>query len=355
MIVNQTPVAESTAECLDILPDLIVWTPEIDRMGYVLVRWIRMGLPGGAIYGQQRTGKTRACVYLARNLSTILGYSVAIVIWTMPERLDAKPNEREFYQEITLQSGCPRVAGKDIAMLRRRCHSHLVELANKAGSKRLVVIIDEAQNLTQAQYGYLIFCFNALEKLNVQPFFLMIGQPELQNASSNWAEGSGLQVLGRFFARRHVYRAVHRDEIKDVLDAFDEIPDGEDRPALQRVFPDAYANGWRLKHLASAYEEAVDLMMTKHNIEAGLRIPMQYLRASLLSLLFRVKDEGLTLEHVSSAMVFSALKESEFFEVFAYYVDASSYEGREAANTGSAGKKMKAAAAKGEAGEKRAA
>lgn len=305
------------------LPNLTVWTPAIDRMCATVAKWMKLQLPGGTVYGVQRNGKTKATEYLASAISELLGFSVAVVRLIIPEQERSRQTEREFYQVALHQSGCDKITHKDLAVLRRRCHTHLQEIAQGAGSRRLLVIIDEAQNLHRSQFGHLIYSFNALEHLGIYPFFLLVGQPELRNITATWDEAGGLQVIGRFFAREHLYLGVHPDEIGQVLLAFD-APESEGQdPPLARVFQTAYSTGWRLTHLAPAYVEAVYLVMKAHNIDAGLRLPMQYLRASLLSILFRCLETELSLTQVTSAVVFEALRDAEFFSVLAHYVDKS--------------------------------
>lgn len=304
--------------------NVTVWTPEIDRLGQSVGRWVRMGLPGGTVYGQQRNGKTRACSYLVQFLPEVLGYQMEVLHWTVPEQIESKVSEREFNQEFMQQSDCNRVSSRDISVLRKRFHTHLVDLAIGAGSKRIVIIVDEAQNLFRAQFGYLIHCFNCLEKLGVHPFFLLVGQPELQNTPVSWAEASGMQVLGRFFAREHRYRGVDRIEVGAVLDSFDMPADGETSGDLAKSYPGEYESGWSLRKLAPFFVEAIDMVMQQHNVQSGLRLPMQYFHATLLGLIYRVMDEKISLSQINTPMVLTALKESGFLNVLAFYVDPSS-------------------------------
>lgn len=304
--------------------NVTVWTPEIDRLGQSVGRWVRMGLPGGTVYGQQRNGKTKACSYLVQFLPEVLGYQLAVLHWTVPEQIESKVTEREFNQEFMQQSYCNRVSGRDISVLRQRFHNHLVDVAIGAGSKRIVIIVDEAQNLFRAQYGYLIHCFNSLEKLGVHPFFLLVGQPELQNTPISWAEASGMQVLGRFFAREHRYWGIDRSEMEAVLDSFDIPADGETNGDLAKNYPSEYETGWSLKKLSPFFIEAMNMVMQQHNIQSGLRLPMQYFHATLLGLIYRVRDEKISLLQINTPMVLTSLKDSGFLSVLAYYVDPSS-------------------------------
>jgi len=321
MISESTVPNQPSDPSVGLLPNVTVWTPEIDRLCATVARWVRLDLPGGTVYGQQRNGKTRAISFLEDGIDTVLGYSIAVLHWIVPEQIESKQTEREWQQEITQQSGCPHIGSRDLAVIRRRCHTHMVDLTMSKGSKRLVIVVDEAQNLTRAQYGYLIHCYNALEKLGIYPFFLLIGQPELRNAPGSWREASAMQVLGRFFAREHIYRGISCAEIAAVLTAFDASPEDEQEPPLARSFPAAYAGGFELANLAPQFVEAMEMVMKAHNISGGLRLPMQYLRSSLLELLHGVLDRKSSIDQVNSAMVFNALKEAEFFKVLAHYTD----------------------------------
>lgn len=305
-----------------ILPSTVVWTPEIDRMAQKVARWIRIDQPGGVIYGAQRNGKSRACSYLVGMLSSLLDYELAVLHWTIPDQAEAKKNEREFVQEMLQQSGCLRVGSRDLAVLRRRCYTHLSELTEATGSKRVVIIIDEAQNLGKLQFSYLIHAFNSLEQMGIQPFFLLVGQPELRNQFKTWSEGKGMQVLGRFFAREHQYRGIALNEIGLVLQAFDMPVEGESVSVFSRAFPEAYKAGWRLEHLTPHFDEALALIMRKHNIASGLRLPMQYFRSTVLSVLNTALDEGIAPEMLTSAHVLLGLEEAGFLSVLGFYVDS---------------------------------
>jgi hypothetical protein len=320
MIVEEPTVDSEPCRSI-ILPDSTVWTPEIERLAVRVTRWIQLGLPGGAVYGQQLNGKTRACWYLNLALPELLGYPIAILHWAISGQEEKKQNEWEFTQDMAIQSDCDRVSGRDLALLRRRLHKHMFDLASVNGSKRLLIIVDDAQNLSSRQFNYLIHWYKVLEALGIRPFFLIIGQPELLNAHKSWNEINGMQLVGRFFSVEHRYRGIDPSEIKDVLESLDIMDPGEQSFALAKTFPSAYAGGWRLQNLASAFEEAAQILMKEQTIESGLRLPMQYLRSSVLSMLYRAIDENLPVHMLTTAMALTALKDSGFSGVLSYYVD----------------------------------
>lgn len=320
MICEEPAVDSATCRSI-ILPDNTVWTPEIDLMATCVARWIQVGHPGGAVYGQQRNGKTRACWYMNSALPELLGYPIAMLHWTISSQDEKKQNEWAFTQEMAIQSGCDRAGGRDLPLLRRRFHTHMYDLASVNGSKRLVVLVDDAQNLRPLQFSHLMNWYNVLEKLGIRPFFLIIGQPELLNAHKSFNEINGLQILGRFFAGEHRYRGIKLDDLEVVLNSLDVSEQGEEGFALAKAFPDAYAGGWRLHDLALPLQEATQILMKEQTIVSGLRLPMQYLRTSVMSMLYRSIDTNIPVHMLSTAMALTALNESGFSGVLSYYVD----------------------------------
>ncbi len=305
----------------DLLHNLTVWTPEIDRLAERAAKWIRMDLPGATVYGHQRTGKSRACRYLKSGLSDVLGYAVATVVWSILPKDDSKKTEREFVQEMMTQSGCTRLGGRDLAILRKRFISHLLELAMLEGSKRIVIIVDEAQNLTHSQYGYLIHLYNSLEQRDIQPFFLLVGQNELRNQPSTWAESGAMQVLGRFFSREYTYRGISIEELGMVLQAFDTPLQDDNLSPLAFHFPADYAVGWSLEKLTPVFSETFQMVISQHNIQGTLYMPMQYLRSALLTILYLAAEENIPLHRVNSELVYKAIQETNFFKVMAHYIE----------------------------------
>lgn len=319
ILMTNVNLEERRPSPIDIFENSNVWTPEIDRLAGALRKWLRMDIPGAAVYGAQRNGKSRACAYLVNGFSEIVGYALAAVKWTIPEQIESKISEREFVQEMMKQSDCDRITSRDLAVLRNRCYSHLRDLALTNGSRRIVIIVDEAQKLVRSQYGYLIHCHNTLEKMGIQPFFVLVGQPELKNSPSSWKEASGLQVLGRFFSRQYLYRGIAEREISQVLDSFDTPYSDDGQSPVAALFPLDYANGWKLKDLDKCYAEALQMLKRQHNISVEIFVPMQYFRSSLLALLYEVADRNMSARLISSAMVLEAIRETDFSNVLAYY------------------------------------
>jgi hypothetical protein len=305
---------------IDPLDETVIWTPEIERLAQTVARWIRLDTPGGVVFGKQRNGKSSACEYLTAVLTSIIGYPIATVSWSIPS--NHSPREREFTQERLLQSRCGAIAHRDVAVLRGRLLEHIAQLADSLCARRVIVVIDEAQNLEPEHYGYLVHCFNELVQRQLRPFFLLIGQPELENARNTWEKSRSHQIVGRFHVNKHVFRGIAAADMGEVLSEFDKPSPPESISPVARVLPAAYAAGWSLAKLEPVLREALELAKALHNLTGEVRIPMQYLRSSVLAFLYWAIETRMNPADASSALLLRCLRDSGFLSVITYYIEA---------------------------------
>ena len=314
------PAEESPNQ--DLLGNDAVWTPEIQLLGTTVARWIRLDLPGAIVVGKQRCGKTWACSYLEQVLPTLVGYPVATLTWKIPS-VDV-PRERPFYQDRLIDSGCTAVSHRDLAILKQRLFSYIVEHADRDRARRVVIIVDDAQNLLVEHYDMLMHCFNRLEGLRRRPFFLLVGQPELRNTASNWKEGNALQIVGRFFTHIYQFRGIGLDDLEVVLESFVFTVQGRTLQSTPLTTGLELTDGdWNLVAIADPLREAIHLLLAKQNISETVRLPMQYLRACVLSLLNYLVENKVSPTKVSTALMLHCLNESGFPSVMLCYVETS--------------------------------
>jgi len=317
---EQQTLSDKTRHEIDLLGNEAVWTPEIARLVASVCLQMRMGFPGMIVFGQQRCGKTLACEYLEGTLAVATGLQLHTFMWTI---LESTKVERDFIQQRLLDSKCKAVVHRDIAVLRTRLYDHMAESTRMEGTSKAAVILDEAQNLTRAQYHHLIDCDNALRKRGIKPFFILVGQPELSHTTSSWKDANGLQVVGRFFTAQHRYLGISLADVCEVVKGFDE---GEALQSISEALPDAVASGWRLSQIGPVLVDALTILGTKHNILTGVRVPMQYLRAMLLSALWQLLDLNVDPRSFNQVMAAKAISESGFANVMNHYVYANAAE-----------------------------
>ncbi len=319
-VVKQRAAANSLAPLptVDILDDSVIWTPEIECLVQAVVEQIRIDQPGMIVNGPQRNGKSRACRYVAAVLSESIGYPVTTFIWSMPK--DIATSSRGFFQERMFQSGCNAVSHRDIVVVKNRFFNHIAERASAEAARRVVIIVDEAQNLGSDDYGSLVFIFNELERRHVRPFILLVGQPELSQISELWLSQDAQQMIGRFSTRTHDYLGIALDDLEQVLEGFDNDEDGPQSSPAFRTAPAAYADGWRIVNLAPLMREAVQTVVTAQNVNEQVRLPMQYLRSCLLAMLYRIIQRRIRPEALTLADAVDCVKATNFAKVLQYYV-----------------------------------
>ena len=312
------PAKDRDQDGVDLLGDDSIWTPEIERLAESIRTHLRLGFRGMAVDGQQRCGKTSACQFLLWTFSDTIGYPIATFLWSIPEFAST---ERDFVQERLRDSGCQAVSHRDSAVLRGRLYDHLTEAAAAKGTRKVVVIVDEAHLLTRQQYHYLHHADNNLRMRKVRPFFVLVGQPELRDMPSSWMQSNGFQVVGRFFARQHTYKGIALVDLPTIVEGFDEPAGDATQATYAAAVPAAYAAGWRLSHISKALVETIAAIAAKHNITTGIRVPMENLRAMLLSVLYQVIDGKVDPRQLTRKMLANAVRESGFLAVMDYYID----------------------------------
>ncbi|WP_374662272.1 ATP-binding protein [Inhella sp.] len=313
---SNEPVSTAVGSAVgDLLDGGVVWTPEIEALSKNIVQQLRLDQPGMIVTGQQRVGKSWACRYVVHAMEDLLGYPIAAFLWEIPD--DHGKSVREFIQLVASQSGCERYSHRDKVVLRNRLLSRLIEQARSAGTRRIVLMIDEAQNLIDQEYAQLVHIFNSLERQGLRPFVLLMGQPELMNKQEDWMTKQAHQMIGRFSTRVHTFNAIAASDFEAVLDGFDSGTPEES--AAYRTHPKLYAEGFRVRQLAPRIVEAVSAMAYAQNLNWEPRMPMQYLRSCLLALLNTIRETGVRPEALDQSTVTGCLKACNFGNVLQFY------------------------------------
>lgn len=293
----------------DIFGDGEVLTPPIEAMVGSIVEWIHTGLPGNSVYGPRRAGKSFALKYMVSTLSDALGYPVLCVTWVFPDE-EIKP--RHFLQIALEASGCEQIVHRDTEVLVKRMIASLADRMAMAHARRVIILVDEGQVLSMANFMQMGYLYNRFEKANLRPYFVTTGQPELLGIRQNWEAAKAHHITGRFFVQEHAFQCVAQADFETVFDCFDE-PIVKDGPSpLAAVLPQAYASGWRLRNAAPAFRTALAATANVHKVQQEIPMPMSYLRMSLVALVRRMAAFPFRPDMVSEAMVLNCFNTCNF-------------------------------------------
>lgn len=149
--------------------------------------------------------------------------------------------------------------------------------ARSVASRRLFFFIDEAQALVAAELGWLKDVINDLVDSGIFVTMILFGQEELCDVFESLQSKMRSDLTERFIRDLYEFEGVANElELKLFLRACDEgsqYPAGSGITYTQFLWPQAYANGFRLASCARTFwEQLVDnLLITSHSKGVGMK------------------------------------------------------------------------------------
>lgn len=232
--------------------DYSLYTPPIQRMVDQLALWIDNRVEGAVIYGPSRFGKSSAVDHWVQALLTQrYKNALPMVVWSHTESGGASSIGR-FYAYLLHASRHPlyKATRNPLSrqhMLMERWHS----LALRGGGRFLILIIDEAQGMTQREWLWLVELHSLLEKERLRLCVFSIASLQFFDEPMGLAMVGGAHVAARFMLASERFRGIHGlDELAGVMAAYDEgteWPVHSGQSFTASVAPKAWEQGFRLE------------------------------------------------------------------------------------------------------------
>lgn len=208
--------------------NFLIPTPQIQELSQTIQWWLENRITGAVIYGKPRIGKTSAMMLIGE---TLLKGVYNIPYFYMSAVQESKPSESSFYSNLLQAVNHPKPNNQNKAQKRIQLLDYFLVIARDSQQDRLVLMIDEAQNLTEYHYDWLISLYNELYFRDVQLITFLVGQEQLNLQKQTFLEMGMAQIVGRFMVDSQEFYGIRsKHEIKEVLKAFDskiEFPEGE--------------------------------------------------------------------------------------------------------------------------------
>jgi hypothetical protein len=242
--------------------------------------WLMNLLPGGIVYGNQRTGKTQALRYLINNIQTSLGEDIPAIILSAWEPTATSTTENRFFGELLYALGYAIPNSGTAAIKRRRAIDFIIGKTRDKKEHRYLLIIDEAQWLSSSQLRYLMDIHNQLKFANIRLITILVGQPELLMMKNDLRTRKERHLLGRFMTDSHEFHGLQNlNDLKRIMHSLDndsEFPIGSGCSYTQFFAPLAYQRGWRVEQDADLTWRVLNEMLASQGITtAGPGFPMQ--------------------------------------------------------------------------------
>lgn len=228
-------------------------TPPVVAALTQIISSIMAGTPGIAWVAVPQFGKTTAIRVIKEKIREALNGTPVVVHIA---RRHAKPDEAQFYRELLEASEMTVPPGRVAADRFDRLWKGWWTRVLTRRSKRIVLIVDEAQKLSEAEYSWLIDVANILAKQGVSLCVVLFGQPELLSLRQTFSQVGRTDILGRFMVRVHTFEGLKTaEQLAEVMLALDdevlsEYPLRSGCACTQFFAPRAFAAGWRLHHYA---------------------------------------------------------------------------------------------------------
>lgn len=184
-------------------------SPDIRRLCQQIRFWVYASVKGAMITGEKRIGKTYAIRFLIQNIALVLGHRCYAfsVRWTPSGPF----RERRFWLRLLEATGFDITLPGDAHRLEQRFYERIHSMADECGVPMCLSFIDEAQNVSIAEFSHLCHVFNELEERGIRLHTFLVGQDELRHMKTMMREANCGQVIARFME--------HSFEMRGITDA----------------------------------------------------------------------------------------------------------------------------------------
>lgn len=279
-------------------------TPPLIAALTQIIGSIMAGTPGIAWVAVPRFGKTTAIRLIREKIGETLNQTPVVV---HVARRHAKSDEKRFYRELLESSSLAVPPGREAGDFFNRLWKGWWSWVLTHRSKRIVLIIDEAQKLSEAEYSWLIDLANILAEKRISVCVVLFGQPELLSVRQTFFQVGRMDILGRFMVQVHTFEGIkNAEQLAQVMLALDdeylsEYPPGSLCACTQFFAPRAFLAGWRLHHYAIELWREFERCAVESGqdfAENPMQVAMAWVRIALVYVLQQimvVDDERLIL------------------------------------------------------------
>ncbi|MBD5797377.1 AAA family ATPase [Bacillus pseudomycoides] len=298
----------------------ILATNEIQRLYEAVHRWITNRSPGGIIYGRPRLGKTRAIRFLQYALPQEFGENLSVFVINC--QYHGQATENTFFEELlkAVQHADP-FSGK-ASIKRERLYRFLIDKAYASEERKIIIVLDEAQKLTETHYQWLMDIYNVLDYADIDLTFILVGQEQLESQRTAMLSIKKHQIVGRFMVHKFKFTGVKMTEdLQKCLAGYDdesEYPVGSGVSYTQWFFPDQFKSGLRLQLYAEEIMEVFKQTSQASKLISSVGVPMQYITKTIEYILLNYGIEGANVDRISYNMIEDAVLYSGYAETEVY-------------------------------------
>ena len=253
--------------------DYSLFTPSIDSMSARVAQWIDDQMDGGVVYGPSRFGKSSGVDnWLGSMLTERCGQNIPLIIWSHSDCTSSGA----LYSHILRAANFGLVKETRNSVQRKhQLIERIVHLAFEGGGRFVVLVIDEAQGMTEREWLWLVELHSVLEKEKIRLTVISIASVQIFDQPVGLELTGGAHAAARFMLSSFKFSGISSElELQFVLEGYDtgtEWPLGSGISFTEGVAPVAWANGFRMTQCAPLLWE-----MLVHELPLGYSGPLEF-------------------------------------------------------------------------------
>lgn len=280
-----------------------------------IITWIDNRVAGAFLYGPSQTGKTTAVrKWLPQLISE--HYEGGVSAFSCTFVPDKYHGQTAFLKCLCDAVGHQYRKASRSYDLTTRLTSFFVVHGSASGLQQVVLILDEAQYLTENEYLVLCNLQNTAKEFSVHISVIAVGTTQLTYNSTAIGLSHNTHLAARFMARRARFRGIgSKDELYAVLRSYDEDtewPAGSGVSYTAYFFSSGFAKGLRLCTYAGEMWSAFKKAAPPVHRDA-LEIPMECVSGLVEWLCRRSGQEE--IEVIDSALLERAVEQIDFADI----------------------------------------
>ena len=272
--------------------DYSLFTPAIAQMVESIAGWVDNQVDGATIFGPSRFGKSSAVDHWLQSLlSERHGGYVPMVVWSHTDSGGSQSVGR-FHAHLLQASRHPLARAARSPLDRQHMLiERWAELAAQGGGRFLVLVIDEAQGMTQREWMWLVELHSLLDKERVRLCVFSIASLQFFDEPVGMAMSGGAHVAARFMLAAEPFHGVRDvEELKFVMSGYDqgtEWPKGSGLSFTAGLAAEAWEDGFRMAdHAEGLLTAMTDELPGKY--EGPIEFPMKTVAQASRHVLLRV-------------------------------------------------------------------
>jgi len=174
--------------------------------------------------------------------------------------------------------GFPNPDGGSTQRKRQELLGKIREACARHGSGTVLLFCDEAQRYTEDEYEWLHDVHDALDRVHIRLFTILVGQSELRAVKTAFQQQHKTQIVARLMVEELSFFGIRNaSDVATCLHGYDESchPASSDWSYTRFYAPRATAGGFRLADDAAVLWSSFVELHYRHGFTDALEIPME--------------------------------------------------------------------------------